>query len=159
MWHLAGDPKIPGEKRVIFISNAARSCAVWSQRSAPEPGAPVLWDYHVVLLAGGAIWDLDTTAGFPLPLDRYLDAAFPAHGQLDARLEPRFRVIGAELFRERFASDRSHMKKDGLWQAMPPPWPAIVAKNGETMNLFSFVDTEAEYLGEVFDLEGLRKLS
>ncbi len=155
VWHLAAEPQIRGEKRVMFISNRDRSCALWRQRTAPAPDAPVLWDYHVVLIAGQHIWDLDTTLDLPVSTARYLRETFPVHGRVDPKLEPRFRLIEASLFRESFASDRSHMFHGGLYQAPPPKWPMIGAEHGET-NLFSFIDMEKKFLGEVYDLDELR---
>ncbi|EKM83021.1 hypothetical protein AGABI1DRAFT_34630 [Agaricus bisporus var. burnettii JB137-S8] len=35
---------------VVFISNETKTVALWDQKVAREPGAPVLWDYHVILV-------------------------------------------------------------------------------------------------------------
>jgi hypothetical protein len=41
-------------------------------------------------------------------------------------LRPMLRIIAAHEYRERFASDRRHMRDaSGGWQQPPPPWPAI----------------------------------
>lgn len=158
VWHLAAAPELAAlERHVVFISNPARRCAVWAQRSAPAPGEPVLWDYHVILLARAAgeawVYDLDTVLPFPERLEAYLEGAFPMQGTLPEALEPRFRVVEAERFREVFASDRSHMRRaGGGWSAPPPPWPRLGAG---AMNLSRFVEMEAPFEGEVLELAGL----
>src|SRR2546421_12646824 len=81
IWHLAGDARILGDERhVVFISNAARCCPLWAQRSSPHPSEPALWDYHVVYLVSvrgtTLVYDLDTTLEFPVPLKEYLEATF-----------------------------------------------------------------------------------
>lgn len=65
-----------------------------------------------------------------------------------------FRIIPAEQYLEEFASDRSHMQlPDGSYQATPPDYPCIVAKNGRTMTLphfWNMGDTEF-CVGHVMD--------
>jgi hypothetical protein len=115
-------------RHVVFISNASRTVACWSQRAAP-PGEAVVWDYHVVLLTRGeggvAIEDPDCTVGERLPFAAWRRATFPLGDALPAALRPRFRVAPAALWLADFASDRSHMRgADGGWLAPPPPWEA-----------------------------------
>lgn len=161
VWHLSRDPRVPdGRRSVVFVSNANRTVAMWGQRAAPAPRSPALWDYHVLLVVesahGALALDLDTLAGFPLPLERYLAATFPFGHRVDPRLWPRFRILEAAEWRRRFASDRSHMRRGDDWSEPPPPWPPIQAP-GQRMNLFEFVDTEAPEPGTVVDLDGLRR--
>lgn len=70
------------------------------------------------------------------------------------------------MLRQRFSSDRSHMRTaDGTWAAPPPPWPTITSDQGDPNNLFSVwlaVDklggeVGAE-VGAVVTLEGLRAI-
>jgi hypothetical protein len=155
VWHLAGDPRIGGDsRRVVFISNRDRACALWCQRA----GSPVLWDYHVILASkvGGRalIWDLDTTLDFPAPAELYLASTFPISGRIDPRFEPRFRVVSAGELRARFASDRSHMLIRGRYRAPPPAWPPIRTE-AETMNLDRWVDMDQPWAGEVVALDAL----
>lgn len=136
VYHLCAAPSLrpshrQTQRRVVFISNPRRCCALWAQRAAPGPTRPVLWDYHVILAAPTKadvwhVWDLDSHLGFPVPLPIYLSGTFlrldPAHRWL----APRFRILTAADYRARFSSDRSHMRADGGgWLQPPPPWPPI----------------------------------
>ena len=157
VFHLAAEPEIAHRPReVVFISNPDRSCVMWHQRAARRPGAPLLWDYHVVLLVGAPweVWDLDTTLGFPVPAEAYLGASFRA--DVPAEYLPLVRVVEARVFTGAFASDRSHMRRpDGRWLRPPPPWPALGAAGAEP-NLMRFVDVTSPFLGEVLDLDAMR---
>ncbi len=148
VWHLA-DRMRDRARTVVFISNAERTCALWQQRAAPA-GLPVVWDYHVVLGAGGLVYDLDSRLGSPIAIDDWIAGTFPI--PLPDALAPRFRVIDGDRFLEVFASDRSHMRSGEGWRALPPPWPPI----GQGMNLMRFVDMESEFEGRVVELSGLR---
>jgi hypothetical protein len=156
VYHLASAPLLTARSReVVFISNARRACAVWHQRAARRPTWPILWDYHVVLLCARPweVWDLDSTLGFPCPAVHYLERSFRREAGED--LAPRFRVVDADLYLERFASDRSHMRaRDGSYAKDPPPWRPIGAP-GAPSNLASFVDMRSPFLGEVMDLRAL----
>ena len=160
VFHLAHDPLVASRRReVVFISNASRTCAMWHQRAAARPGWPILWDYHVVLLAVAPgshlvqVWDLDTTLGLPVPAGHYLRRSFQAG--VDAEFEPRFRVVDADVFVRTFSSDRAHMRTPGgRYRKRPPPWPVIGAP-GATPNLARFTDLSTPFLGEVLDLRGM----
>jgi hypothetical protein len=150
VWHLCSDrDSVPGpieERQVVFVSNPRRQIFMRKQRAGA--GGAVVWDYHVVLLAAGRLWDLDTTLGFGLSPAHWLLESFPK-----GPLEPQFRIIEAPAYVASFASDRSHMMgKDGRPQKPLPPWPPI----GKGMNLMSFVDMTQPFLGEVIDLQELR---
>jgi hypothetical protein len=109
----------------------------------------------VVLLCAAPweVWDLDTTLGMPVPASDYLRRSF--RPGIPEELEPRFRVVDADLFARTFSSDRSHMRlPGGRWRKKPPPWPAI-APPGEPPNLLRFVDMASPFLGEVLDLRGM----
>ncbi len=136
---------------MVFISNTRRKVAV--RRQAAGRGGVVIWDYHVVLVGGGKVWDPDTTLGFPVDFDLWIQESFtplvPDH-------EPRFRVIDAATYRSRFASDRSHMlDAKGKPMQPAPPWPRI----GKGMNLMSFVDLESAFVGTIADLESLARVT
>jgi hypothetical protein len=115
-------------------------------------GKPVLWDYHAVLLAGGKIWDLETTLGFPVDVNFWARESFPVGHPNHA---PRFRVIDAPTYLSTFASDRSHMLGPAGVPLKPfPPRPRI----GTGMNLMRFVDMDSPFVGEIVDLDALRRL-
>ncbi len=152
IWHLCSDrvsmDTPDDERRVVFVSNPRRQVAMRYQRAGGKTG--VVWDYHVVLLAAGRLWDLDTTLGFGISSALWLEESFVAEP-----LEPRFRVIDAPTFVASFASDRSHMiGPDGRPLKPLPPWPPI----GTGTNLMRFVDMVEPFLGEVTDAEGLRAM-
>lgn len=137
---------------MVFISNPTRAAAMWHQRAAGRPDRPIVWDYHVIVLAHDPmeIWDLDTSLDLPTPALTYLRRSFPPG--VPPRYHPRFRIVDAAVFAEAFASDRSHMKlRSGRHKKPPPPWPPIGAPD-RLSNLVRFVDMEAPYLGEVIDL-------
>ena len=156
VWQLCRHPALAGRPlRAVFVSNAARACALWAQRGAPAPGEPVVWDYHLVAVEAAdaaRVWDLDSALGLPVPLDDYLAATFrpvaEPHG-------PRFRVVDAAEYVGRLASDRGHMRApDGSWLMPPPPWPPP-RPAGAPSNQMRFVDMAAPFVGEVTDLAGL----
>jgi hypothetical protein len=159
VWHACGElPSCVDEALVAFISNPARLVAMWRQRSASSAEEPVIWDYHVILLMRREIaWrvlDPDSALPTPAPVAPYLEATFPLLPARWARHRPSFRLVPAADYRRELRSDRSHMRApDGSWLSPPPPGPCI----GEGTNLMCFVDTDADFLGEVCDLEGLRR--
>jgi hypothetical protein len=134
---------------------------MWNQRAATSPHAPVLWDYHVVLLAEGPleVFDLDSCLGVPCTLAQWLKGTFPEDRRVEPSYQPSFRVVDADCFIRTFASDRSHMRTpDGAWQAPPPKWPAIHTAS-QTMNLMSFVDLQAPFVGRVLSLREMHQLA
>ncbi len=151
LWHLAVDPRVgKGTRHVLLISNAERRVALWQQRAgAEEHGGLVVWDYHVVLVCEGVVWDLDTTLGAPVPLASYLPETFRGS---PPRFAPMFRVMEADVYRKAFASDRRHMRADdGTFQKPPPSWPLI--GDGHTLDVL--LDFERGEPGVVVDLPGL----
>jgi hypothetical protein len=181
IWWLAGDSRLAGqEPHVIFISNPARSVALWHQRAAPSPDQPVIWDYHVILLARAGsptssdwlAWDLDSKLSAPTPVGEYLRRTFMGGHLVSEPFRPSFRLLPATLYRREFHSDRSHMRSGEGWSQPPPPWPPILGRlegtysgvqdlagrdPGGTPNLARFIDTTDAFLGELFDLEQLER--
>ncbi len=161
VWHLCRHPALSTmERAAVFVSNARKACPLWMQRASPDVAEPVLWDYHVVLLAqdGGRwrVYDLDSRLPFPCRAAAWLDGTFPFLERVERPFQPRFRVVDAAVFLDTFASDRSHMRMPGGgWQAPPPPWPAIQPARGT--NLIDFVDMDARFVGEVMELPRLRE--
>lgn len=139
----------------VFISNAARTCALWSQRASGSSTTPVVWDYHVILLDTSTqpaqIWDLDTRLGAPLRAERWWQVTFPLGAAVPDALTPRFRLVPAPVYAERFSSNRAHMRDTaGNYQAPPPPWPPIFDPATGT-NLHRFIDMTDDFLGDVLD--------
>lgn len=161
VWHLCQPGGIDADERLVaFITNPSQTVALWCQ-SAAASDEPVIWDYHVVLLArsGGAppwwVFDLDTTLGFPCPVERYLSDTFLDAGRVPPRFLPRFRVIDAAEFIRTFASDRSHMlDQHGRLMKPAPPWPPI-GPAGAPSNLTRFVDLADPFVGTILDRAAL----
>lgn len=67
---------------VVFVSSQSQQTPIWCQAAnVRTPEAPVVWDYHVVLLqrdpAGERlILDYDTTLPFPSAADAYIQLCF-----------------------------------------------------------------------------------
>ena len=164
VWHLAHHADFALRTRcVVFVSNERRQCAVWGQRAA-EGAGPVVWDYHVILAVGGLpaerradveVVDLDCVAGPRLALARWLAVSFPPGARVPAGLAPRFRVVDADGFVDRFASDRRHMRVPSGWRVAPPPWPPIGSGG---FNLFEFVDMSADGLGSIVTSQELPEI-
>lgn len=155
VWHLArsAEELDVADPQVVFISSPNCSVAMWAQRA----GSPIVWDYHVVLMGkrdGQRVWDLDTTAGFGIPLHDWLEASFPLSGVIPPELEPTFRLVDAATFLHEFKTDRRHMRDGADWKAPPPPWPPIT----EGFNLWDFVDPNGDAPGSVTDLLGMRSM-
>jgi hypothetical protein len=169
VWHLTGNIANDVEEAwVVFISNAARRVAVWSQAAANPPSRPVVWDYHVILLestaAGWRVTDPDSSLETPIDARSYLNASFHSIGDELGGLRPMFRVVRAQEYRSLLRSDRNHMRSStgssiGEWLAPPPPRPPIGQDaNGSGRpgsNLMQFVDMERPFVGQVCDLDGL----
>jgi hypothetical protein len=160
IWHLSQEALFQaGSIYVVFISNARYSCPLWYQRACPVEQEPVLWDYHVILLndragQGWEVWDLDTLLGLPVPLHEYLTSTFLPNGALVPTFEPMFKLIDAQVYRNSFHSDRSHMRKpDGTWLVRPPDWTPISAKPGNpVISLQELADMNNTAHGQVLDL-------
>jgi hypothetical protein len=155
IWQLCDQGDFGDGAYVVFISNARRTCALWSQRAAHSPGAPIVWDYHVVLIDDDVephaeVWDLDTLVGAPVPFERWWQATFPLEDAIPDEFRPCFRVIPADTFGTEFSSDRSHMRDDGDWKAPPPIWEPIYRPEAG-MNLDRFIDMSDVFLGKVID--------
>ena len=158
IWWLARTPGLAKrEKWAVFVSNSNQTCAVWSQRVAPE-GQAVVWDYHVVLAvrarayAPVEVWDLDSRLPLPCSAATWLKHSFP--GSVPRRFAPRFRVVSSSVLEAHFASDRRHMRgDDGAWLKPPPDWPCIVARSGARHTLDAFVDVGASGPGTTMDLK------
>lgn len=131
---------------VVFVSNRAKKTPIWMQESSPSPQNPVIWDYHVILLAMvnkiPLIFDLDSTLPFPSSAQSYIEQAFrPLElKKLQHIYHPMFRLIPVRDFLDYFASDRSHMRSS---TAQTPVWPLIRGPlETRTMNLHEYLSME-----------------
>ncbi len=158
IFHLCHDPRFTARApSALFVSGAGGECVMWHQKQARRPGAPLSWDYHVLLLVRDPweIWDFDTTLGFPVPAATYLRRSFRPEIALPEELTPWFRRVDAAELGATFASDRSHMRSPGgEFQKAPPPWSAI-GPEGVVSNLGRFLTMEDAIAGEVMSLPAL----
>ena len=145
---------------MVFVSNVEKSCAIWRHRAAHSPDAPMIWDYHVILLTkeqkrGWIVWDLDTTLDFPVKAKTWLQLSFVMGCSIPDAYRPLFRLLTSQEYLQHLSTDRSHMReKNGNWLAPPPEWePSFQPELG--MNLFRFVQMEEEFVGEVLDLPAM----
>jgi hypothetical protein len=150
-WWLCQDESLAARSCfVVFISNAARSVAMWQQRSAPE-GEPLVWDYHVLVLTADPwlVWDFDTRLGWPVAAHDYFADSFVA---APGALSPRFRRVKAADYVASLVTDRAHMRRsDGSWRAEPPTWPPPGGADSAP-NAMRFVDLDDVGVpGQIFD--------
>ncbi len=133
---------------------------MWQQRSAEVD--PIVWDYHVVVVVeastdegtiGCAVLDHDCRTGSVLTAGEWLAASFPV--EVPAAYEPRFRLVDAAVFLDRFASDRSHMIDDQGTPLQPfPSWSPIIARDGTHNTLPALLDLDDDDFGTVVDIDG-----
>ncbi len=135
IYRLAQRSEIP-DGWVVFIYSMAGACPVWNQQAGGE-GQAIFWDYHVVYVARGRIWDLDSVYGPELEVEDWVQASFPLHAELPPEYRPKLRLIERKVFLDTFSSDRSHMRRDDEWLEPPPSWNAIYDPE-KGMNLDSF---------------------
>ena len=155
IWQLAREDCFHGQETIVaLISGHGPYRKLWFQSSAEYPGAPVLWDYHVILLSrqdGWQVWDLDTTLCLPESASSYFSKTFlPAN--VDAEhSDVILRLMAAQDYVDNLSSDRSHMRlPSGDWAAPPPEWPMIA--NGEKSILLNWLDVSFENPGQLLTL-------
>ncbi|MDF1566257.1 MAG: hypothetical protein P1V51_24710 [Deltaproteobacteria bacterium] len=158
-WHLAGRLLEAGEEaEVLLFSNpACRVLMLQQARGEEAEMGLVVWDYHVVVRAGGLVYDLDTRLPFPMPVEDYLRATFPPQAGLPEAFRAFVRRIPAAAFVARFSSDRSHMVGAVPPEAFPP-WPPILPSRADAIPLQRYWDL-AQALddgSEVLPIEGYR---
>lgn len=161
VWQLCREPRFQGQPAyVVFASNHEKSCAIWRQRAAHSPGAPMIWDYHVILLSeeqerGWLAWDLDSTLDFPVKAETWLQLSFAMGRSIPETYRPLFRLLTSQEYLQHLSTDRSHMRDENdAWLAPPPEWePPFQPELG--MNLFRFVQMEEEFVGEILDLPSM----
>lgn len=148
----------------VFISNTIKNVPMFQQKAAVSGDVSCCWDYHVILLCHRAgegtfsVYDIDSLLPYPCPLDEYLAHSFPYEWPIP--FGPMFRVVPVDFFLGNFASDRSHMIKNGKWQAPPPPYAPI----GNSNNLQEYLRFDEKSMrnmkdnsvyGKIFSKAGL----
>ncbi|XP_067942484.1 protein N-terminal glutamine amidohydrolase-like [Watersipora subatra] len=137
---------------VVFISNAEKKCPLWHQK-AGERNLPVVWDYHVILVRREEkhfwVYDLDTTLPFPCEFGQYSSLALRQEDTMKSEYHRLFRIVKAAEYLQHFASDRSHMWKDGRWLAEPPLYPPIQTQE-HSNNLQLYTNMSKDIAGESY---------
>ncbi len=123
-----------------------------------DAGAPIVWDYHVILLAKEnekyKIFDFDSQLDFGCDVDYYFSNSFP-QVEIPDELAPRFMIQSTKFFREHFQSNREHMKDEkGDFVEPEPSWKKI----SEESNLDKYLEmnTDKNY---IVDLNEIRTTS
>ncbi len=146
IWWLARDLIARGEEAeamaVWIVTNQSRQVLMLNQR-ATDPGAPLGWDYHVILKAGAGrprVFDFDSRLSFPCDIHTYLASSFPRQSSLPQRYRAWIRTVAADQYLAHFFSDRSHMRG-----VLPPEdfpdYPIITPEPGvEPISLQQYLD-------------------
>nr|CAG4649628.1 EOG090X0C0Q [Scapholeberis mucronata] len=166
VWHICNFvknncPLLLQQCHAVFISNQKQAIPLWNQKHSIDHEGLVVWDYHVIFIhsksSGSLVYDLDCTLEFPSTFDEYIAKVVRPDDQLTSQFKRKFRVISAEQFLETFASDRSHMVKDGQWLKPPPAYPCIATEKS-TNNVKDFISmVNAEVPGQIFDYDDFLK--
>ena len=138
VWRLAyRKTQEPTQERYFacFVSNPNKTCAMLHQLAGPDDdNQPVCWDYHVILVGwnkqerNALVYDIDSRLPYPSRMDDYLGHSFSRNGKGFApSFAPQFRLVPADLYRQYFTSDRTHMydAKTSTWNAPPPHYACI----------------------------------
>ncbi len=127
IWWLCAEPP-PGVRieQVVFVAGLHGVCPIAEQHAGGVDGL-VWWDYHCIGLdQERRIWDLDSRLPLPVAASIWLERSFPRAAELQAPLQPLFRLVPGTHYLQDFRSDRRHMRTaDGRWQQPPPPWAYI----------------------------------
>lgn len=140
----------------VFISNDQRKVPIWYQKSAPHSYMPVIWDYHVIMIHKQGqvadVYDFDTTLSFPNKFEDYMEYAIRSNENISLSQHRLFRVVPAIEYLNTFASDRSHMLKDGKFTSPEPQYPIIrTARCNNNLQQFISMDETIER-GDVLDI-------
>lgn len=155
IWHLCQHPDyLDGD--VVFIAGYGSYFPMLCQQGCENQGSLVFWDYHVVLLKDGKIFDFNTTLPFSSLVESYFAQSFINESRLRPLQVAMFRVMPANEFVAAFQSDRSHMKTTDGWSAEPPEWPLI---SESSSNLDRFADMEDLEFGRVLSASELLNIN
>ena len=158
IWHLCQREELVNtQTQILFLLPPKRYIAVWQSRLAKR-NLPILWDYHVILMfkdhsSTWRIYDFDTILPFSIEA---IDYFYYSLSERYTDYLPIIKVINSIEYITKFHSDRSHMKdKHGKWQAAPPPWKAIINKEG--VALPSLLDTKNVTMGKCYSFKNFKK--
>lgn len=133
--------------KIIFITNKDNRIAFFNQQAASHD-QPVIWDYHVILLAKinntVQVFDFDSRLPFPCDIKRYLSSSLP--GIINKEYMSQFRIIPARLYLTQFYSDRSHMQ-GVIPDDKFPHYPPICSPNIEHINLYDLFNINKKIHG------------
>lgn len=162
IWHLCQHPELAGlVKKVLFVSSTNKNCAFHFQKDSVD-GAPVWWDYHVILFVSKdnseLIFDLDSSLDQPTPLQDYLRLTFQNLDEKNESSRPIFKAIDSADYLTGFFSDRGHMKNaEGDWIFEPPHWPMI--ENNKDLPIQDLIDFSDKSRQPIFSLERLIEIA
>ncbi len=129
---------------VLIITNPEQKIALINQQAAAV-NQPIIWDYHVILLAEinhqYLIFDFDTRLSFVTPLQEYLQKTFIPPNKLPQEFIPYIRKVPAQSYLNKFYSDRSHMQNQ-IDARQFPPWPIINEHREHCIALADYLNTE-----------------
>jgi hypothetical protein len=114
----------------------------------------MFWDYHVLLVHAGRVYDYDTTLPWGCTAVEYCTRAIRPSVEFrgaDTAYEPLFRIVRLQDYLRYFASDRSHMPAcpagtEGAGTPHPS-WPLLrgpAAESGMTLPLYWTMTTGEE---------------
>ncbi len=128
----------------LIITNPGQKIALLNQQAAAI-NQPVIWDYHVIMLAEinyqYLIFDFDTRLPFVTPLQEYLQHTFIPPDKLPQEFTLYLRKVPAQSYLDKFYSDRSHMQNQ-IDTSEFPPWPVINADKAHCITLADYLKTE-----------------
>lgn len=130
---------------VLIITNPEKKIALFKQQYAAI-NQPIIWDYHVILLAEighqHLIFDFDSRLPFATPLQEYLQNTFILP-DMPPEFKPYIRKIPAQSYVDQFYSDRSHMQNQ-IKQSEFPPWGIINADKKDIIPLADYLKIEQQ---------------
>ncbi len=158
----------PHKMWTLIITNPNRKVALFNQKLSPkstEINHPVIWDYHVIMLAEICqkyyIFDFDTRLTFITPVQEYLQKTFVSPSKLPQEFIPYIRKIPAENYLKQFYSDRTHMENQ-IEPSDFPTWPIINAGKKNCIPLADYLSIDKVFndksqLLKISSLTGLKQ--
>ena len=162
VWHLCQklqdlDFKDGVEAYVVFISNDRKLVSLTGNGTGSTYGeiCTNIFDYHTILLVNSStdyclVYDLDCQVHYPVPFADYCQLTFKVK---EGPVSPTFRMVPFLDYLKNFASDRSHMVKDGNF-IKPPPTDKCIETKTSKMNLQDFTSMDSKIgFGSILNLQ------